>query len=124
MNYENFVTQVVNSFPVGIVIKNPAKGTSLILINNGIKISYKRGKSTISVKLIDLFEAYIKFKGIQLTTRELKIFKPEVFDSSARPAGHSCNCTILFRVLEGLQLCDPIMGAGVRGNPFSVKINS
>jgi hypothetical protein len=123
MQFENFVTQVISSFPVGAVVQNPGGGTSLIVVSNNIKISYQRRKSTMSVKLVDLFEAYKKFQGVRLSSSDLKIFKPAIFNSAARPAGHSCNCTILFRVLEGLQLCEPITGAGVRGNPFSVKIH-
>jgi hypothetical protein len=60
MQFENFVTQVISSSPVGAVVQNLGGGTSLI---------------------------------------------------------------VLFRVLERLQLCELIMGAGVRGNPFSVKIH-
>jgi hypothetical protein len=123
MNLENFVTQVNSSFPVGTILQNPGGGTSLIMASDNSKISYKRGKSTMSVRLIDLFEAYLQFQGMRLTSSNLKIFKPAIFDSSARPAGHSCNCTILFLILEGLKLCEPILGAGVRGNPFSVKIH-
>ncbi|MBC3810902.1 hypothetical protein [Undibacterium aquatile] len=123
MNFEDFMTRVINAFPVGTLVKNPGGGTSLIVANKDFKITYQRGKSTMSVKLIDLFAAYEQFRGMQLTSSDLKIFRPAIFDSSARPAGHSCNCTILFRIFEKLQLCEPIEGAGVRGNPFSIKIH-
>lgn len=123
MNFEDFMTRVINAFPIGTLVKNPGGGTSLIVANKDFKISYQRGKSTMSVKLIGLFAAYEQFRGMQLTSSDLKLFRPAIFDSSARPAGHSCNCTILFRIFEKLQLCEPITGAGVRGNPFSIKIH-
>jgi hypothetical protein len=124
MKFEIFVEQVNNSFPVGSLLQNPGGGTSLIVSIDRLKISYRRGSSTMSIKLLDLFDAYKQFQGMRLTSSDLKSMKPEIFDSSARPAGHSCNCTILFRILEGLQLCEPISGKGVRGSPFSIKIHT
>jgi hypothetical protein len=46
----------------------------------------------------------------------------DIFDSNARPAGHSCNCTFLFLVLKEIGLCGEIKGAGKAGNPFYVDI--
>ena len=63
------------------------------------KVSYKRGKSTIRVAIIDLFAAYAHFRGRRVSSCDLKMLAPHVFDSQARPAGHSCNCTFLFMVL-------------------------
>lgn len=123
MEFDDFVVRVINAFPVGTTIQNPGGGTSLIVATKNLKISYRRGKSTMSVKLIDLFNVHEQFRGMLLTSNNLRVFKHEVFDSSARPAGHSCNCTMLFRIFETLQLSEPIKGAGVRGNPFSIKIH-
>ena len=76
----------------------------------------------MSVKFSDLYEAYAHFFGKNMTTTDLRGFKPSVFDSSARPAGHSCNCTFLFLLLFGMKLCGEIEGSGKSGKPFYVKL--
>src|SRR3990172_9929658 len=117
MTLDKFVAAVKLAFPVGTVIENPGGGTSTIVGYSNMNISYVRGRSTIAVAFSDLYETYAKFKGQHVSSTELRAFRPSVFDSAARPAGHSCNCTFLFRVLEKLNLSGPITGSGVRGNP-------
>lgn len=53
-----------------------------------------------------------------MTSRDLRDYAPQLFDSSARPAGHSCNCTFLFMVLTKLVLTDGIRGEGKAYRPF------
>lgn len=122
MDFDTFVTAIRRALPVGATFNNPGGGSSTVTGYTESHVSYRRGKSTISTSLLDLFEAYSHFIGHDVTTSDLRAFRPTVFDSSARPAGHSCNCTFLFRALEVLSLSGPINGAGVRGNPFSVKV--
>ncbi len=122
MEFDTFVSAIRRDFPVGTAFDNPGGGTSTVTGFTESHISYRRGKSRISVSLRDLYEAYSNFVGQDVTTSNLRAFRPAVFDSSARPAGHSCNCTFLFGVLEVLGLSGPINGAGVGGSPFSVKI--
>jgi hypothetical protein len=69
-----------------------------------------------------MFDAYARFKGGQMSSSDLKKIKPAVFDSQARPAGHSCNCTFLFMVLKEIGLITRIQGNGVSGNPFFVVL--
>lgn len=123
MSLDDFVGQIKRAFPVGAIIDNPGGGTSTIAGYSDSKISYNRRNSSISVAFSDLYEAYSHFKGQRVSSTELREFMPSVFDSAARPAGHSCNCTFLFRILENLHLSGPITGSGVRGNPYSVKVS-
>jgi hypothetical protein len=124
VDIDAFVAGVTRAFPTGTVIQNPGGGTSTIVGFSGTHISYRRGSSTITVAFDDLYEAYSRFTGREVSSTELRKRWPSVFDSTARPAGHSCNCTFLFRVLEALELSRPIRGAGVRGNPFSVRVKA
>ncbi len=122
MDLDTFATSIKRVFPVGAVIDNPGRGTSMIVGFSEGHASYKRGRSTISVAFADLHDAYSRFRGEEVTSTDLREFRPSVFDSAARPAGHSCNCTFLFRLLEGLRLSSQINGSGVRGNPYSVEV--
>jgi len=119
---KRFVSNLKIAFPVGTVVTNPGGGTSTIVGVSESTISYIRGRSTIVVRFTELYDAYSNFKGGRCTSSDLRAYKPGVFDSTARPAGHSCNCTFLFRALEALRISGPITGTGVRGNPFSVDI--
>lgn len=97
--------------------------TEVLDLSAALKISYVRGNSTIAVAVSDLFEAYSQFKGRPMSSTDLREFAPSVFDSNARPAGHSCNCTLHFRILQVLDLAGEIDGAGVRGDPFAVAVS-
>ena len=122
MDLNSFVGKVKQNLPIGTVLKNPGKGTSEVVSFTDTKIAYMRGNSRMYVKYEDLYQAYLKFKGQYVTGSDLRTYKPHVFDSSARPAGHSCNCTFLFLLLGKLGLAGDIEGAGKRGNPFGVRI--
>lgn len=122
MNLEEFAGRIRKAAPIGTVIDNPGGGTSQITGLTDERVSYVRGSSTISVKLVDLHSAYESFRGKQVSSSELKEFAPAVFDSSARPAGHSCNCTFLFGALERAGLAGELMGSGVRGDPYSTVV--
>jgi hypothetical protein len=110
-------------FPVGTVFDNPGGGTSTIVGYNDDKVSYVRGRSRMYLSYSDILAAYDTFHGKRVTTTALKKFAPAVFDSEARPAGHSCHCTTLFVLLGGLGLADGIQGNGVRGNPFTSRFS-
>jgi hypothetical protein len=109
--------------PVGAVWTNPGGGVSTIISVSAERISYRRGKSVMSVSIWDLFDAYALYRGRRVSTTELRAFRPVVFDSAARPAGHSCNCTIFFLLLERMGVVEGIQGKGVCGNPFYVDIS-
>lgn len=110
--------------PVGTVLANPSRGTSEVSAYTEHKINYIRGSSTIHVSYSDLFYAYQHFNGGKVSASELKEYNPSVFDSNARPAGHSCNCTSLFLILKELGVVDEIHGNGVRGDPYYVDIHN
>jgi hypothetical protein len=59
-----------------------------------------------------------------ISSSELKVFLPAIFDSAARPAGHSCNATLLFLALREMGIVSAIHGNGVAGNPFFVEISN
>lgn len=122
MEFEDFVNAINSALLRGMDFDNPGGGTSLIESITDQVITYKRGNSNISVSLEDLYSAFLRFRGRQTTTSELKKFSPSVFDSAARPAGHSCNCTFLFQVLNAIGHAGEIEGSGVKGDPFSARI--
>jgi len=117
-----FVAAVKVAFPAGTVVDNPGGGISTITGFSDANISYVRGHSTIAVAFSELYDTYRKFRGQHVSSSELRSFRPSVFDSAARPAGHSCNCTFLFRILEKLNLSSAITGSGIRGNPYAIDI--
>lgn len=123
MQFTEFEKAFRASIPVGTIFYNPGGGTSHILSYTDSKVCYLRGKSRIYVQLRDLYSAYKQFCGGQMSSADLRTFKPVVFDSAARPGGHSCNCTFLFLSLEQLGLVDRIYGEGVSGNPFFVILD-
>lgn len=123
MELDTFASDIRKAFPVGTVIENPGGGTSTIMYFTETHVSYKRGRSKIAVGFTDLYEAYDRFRGQEVSSTDLRELWPSVFDSAARPAGHSCNCTFLFCLLEGLRLSGPISGSGVRGDPYLVKVD-
>jgi hypothetical protein len=123
MNYEDFLRLFREKIRPGWVRENPGGGTSTVLsVSVNDTVRYQRKKSKIGVDIRDLYEAYRRFKGKQCRTTDLKASAPHIFDPFARPAGHSCNCTFLFLVLQEMGLCGEIKGAGKTGNPFYVDI--
>lgn len=122
MNFNTFETKVKAAFPVGTVLQNPGGGTSTIKSYSYGKISYERGSSSINVSLQDLFDTYDHFAGQQVSSNDLKLYKPSIYDSKASPAGHDCNCTLLFMILCRLPLVIEVQGQGKRESPFSVYI--
>lgn len=119
MTRNEFSIQIAQAVPVGTILSNPGGGTSEIVQITDHKIGYVRGSSTISISFDDLFSAYSNFKGAQVSSSELRAYASAIFDSAARPAGHSCNCTFLFLVLKQMGLVDSILGSGVRGDPYA-----
>lgn len=123
MEFRAFVSRARVAMPLGYKFENPGGGTSRIVANDGPKVCYKRGNSRIYVRWRDLYAAYARFTGGRVSSSDLRKAMPSVFDSSARPAGHSCNCTFLFHLLAVLSLTvGPLEGRGVAGDPFAVRL--
>lgn len=122
MTYLEFYNNLNNSIREGLELKNPGKGYSIIKSVTENKITYIRGNSAISLKIDDIYNSYLLFKGKQCSTNDLKKYKPKVFDS--RFNGHSCNCTFLFMILKEMNLAKDIYGKGVRGSGFFVIIEN
>jgi hypothetical protein len=106
-----------------LVVENPGGGTSEIVKATDEEISYVRGNSTISIAIEDMFSAFRAFEHRRVSSSDLRRFAPAVFDSDARPAGHSCNCTFLFTLLRSAGLAGELEGTGVRGRPFAVTFS-
>lgn len=71
-----------------------------------------------------MYDAYNQFPH-GFSSTDLKKFKPKIFDSKAKPAGHSCNCTFLMMMLKMMGIAKQIDGRRVKPQdlPFRVKIN-
>lgn len=111
---------IVKKIKKGMKFDNPQKGTSTIIFVSENQIKYKRGKSTIKIKMKDIIEVHEKFSGTKCTSNDLKTFRKEVF--SSKDNGHSCNCTFFFILLNYLGFASNIEGRGVRGNPYYVNL--
>ncbi|CAN7692470.1 hypothetical protein [Duganella sp. LjRoot269] len=122
MNIDTFSSRLLEAVTTGTIFQNPGGGTSEVLSIRNDKVRYKRGDSTITISIEDLFSAFAAFRGKEMSSSELKAFSPSVFDSEARPAGHNCNATFLFLVLLRMAVVTEIKGQGVRGEPFFVMI--
>jgi hypothetical protein len=122
MEYATFKTSFEQAVPAGTVLPNPGGGTSSVLSYSFDHVYYRRGNSKIRASVRDFYLAYEKYSGRNLSSSDLREFNPSVFDSQARPAGHSCNCTFLFLALERMGLVAAIHGSGVRGSPFNVDL--
>jgi hypothetical protein len=122
-SYKDFCAAIRKTISVGKAFDNPSgRGVSTILKIDSAKIVYMRGEHPIAIAFETLYKVYKKFLGKQCSSRDLRSYAPEAFDSKARPAGHSCNCTFLFLVFKALSIVDKINGKGVAGHPFYVYI--
>jgi hypothetical protein len=119
LTIDEFQSLLKKSVPPGTIWPNPGGGSTKIKSYSEHQVQYIRGESTISVNIMDLFASYIEFRGKRVSSRDLRNYAPGVFDSAARPAGHSCNCTFLFVVLTKLGLADGVRGAGKAHQPFN-----
>lgn len=119
MNYQDFIENTKKVLSAKQTFQNPGGGTSIIVSVSDV-VRYKRKNSTIAAPLEVFFKAYLHFKGKRCSSKDLKAFDSSIFDSSARPAGHSCNCTFFFMLLNELKLSSEIKGKGVAGSPFYV----
>jgi hypothetical protein len=122
MNYPDFASTLKSTLHVGTILPNPGGGTSTIVTYGQATISYKRGRSHITVSLRDFHNAYLHFRGGQVSSSDLRGFNPGVFDSKAN--GHSSNCTMFFMVLLAMGMIDRIHGEGKAHQPYWVYINA
>ncbi|MCB1970114.1 MAG: hypothetical protein H6851_20615 [Geminicoccaceae bacterium] len=117
---ESIIDQIIACVRPGQVMANPGGGTSRIKRSDRETLSYIRGHSRMYLPMDVLVAAYCKWCNKQVTSAELRDWRPDVFDSSR--GGHSCNCTFFFMVLQQAGLAGDIEGAGKAGSPFSVNV--
>jgi len=122
MDEHEFFSKIVENIRSDDVFPNPGGGKTTIKFITRRNIYYCRGSSKINARISEFFKAYSYLRGKRCTTSDLKKFSPSVFDSNARPAGHSCNCTFFFTLLHKVGLCSKPKGRGVSGDPFYVEI--
>lgn len=121
MSEQDFSALWRQKLPEGTQMDNlSGDNVTTIVDQTETKVFYQRGDSNIRIAFADLYWGYQQIHSAGeagLTTKQLKEQRPMVFDSSHRPAGHSCNCTFLFQGLEELGLVE-LQGFGVKGSPF------
>jgi hypothetical protein len=120
MDKAAFKRQVSRAAPNGTIFPNPGGGISKIVNQSDSNIYYKRGRSTIGMQFDDLFDVWNRFQSKEISSGDLRIYRPAIFDSSKN--GHSCNCTFLFTLLYAAGLAGKMSGGGVRGNPFRARL--
>ncbi|WP_300773846.1 hypothetical protein [uncultured Desulfovibrio sp.] len=114
MDFGVFRQRIEGSIAVGDVLPNPGGGTSTITKIEDKGVRYRRGKSVMLLQWDIFYRAYRQFCGGFVDTGDLRRFDNS-FDSAARnPAGHSCNCTFAFMLLERAGLADGIVKRGRR----------
>ena len=102
-----------------IVLKNPKSGTSTITAIDKNVVHYTRGSSPFSLEIAIIEKAYQNFNGKKCTTDDLAKFNKVFTDKNGNA---HCGCTfflMLMREFFGV----PILGKGVKGNPFYVDLN-
>ena len=104
MDEQAFIQASQKVFSPGYEFDNYRRGTTMILCINDAAIKYLSGNTTIRVKLRDLYMTYDHFRGRRVSRRNLREFKPAVFDSKP------CNCMFLFQLLERIGVAGPAEG--------------
>lgn len=125
MTEVEFIDAASRTLPEGYRFANPGGGISRIERINRESVTYRRGNSPITVRLTNLYKAYKHFRGKEVSSSDLRRFAPAVFNSQARPAGHSCNCTFFFHLVEKMGSAEGgLRGRGVNGDPFYLRLKS
>ncbi len=121
MEYLAFYRRLTAALPPGTVLQNPGGGTTTTLsYTKSDNLAYQRGRTRIYVSISDLYAAYQRFLGREVSSADLRHFAPRVFDS--KRSGHSCNCTVFFMALRAMQLVDRVEGGGRVGDPYWVDL--
>ena len=125
MNRGEFIRRARAAMPIGCEFPNLGGGTTRIERHHADHVHYRRKNSTIRVDWDALYAAYVRFAGGRVSSTELREFRPEVFDSAARPAGHSCNCTFFMQLCMAMGLVNgDVDGRGIKGKPYAIRIQS
>lgn len=124
MTLNDFHQMLMNAVPAEATIPNPGGGMTTVVSTQNGRVRYRRGRSVMNLKIDDMHAAYTTFNGRLMSSKDLKATWPATYDSAARPAGHSCNVTMLFCALKAMGLVQSIQGKGVAGNPFFVDLST
>lgn len=119
MDKAEFIRLLRDRLQPGLVMKNPGKGTSTIIWIDDDRICYRRGDSKLYANLSDLWDAYARFAGKQITTNDLKLFRPGTFKKGGKGhKGHDCNSTFFFMALGQTGL----VNGPPTGRPFGATL--
>jgi hypothetical protein len=119
MTFDEFQCKLKSKITLGKVMENPEKGTSTIIAyTQKGNIRYLRGEHCISIPLIEIYNAYQKYRGKQCLSTDLKALNPRVFGAQ----GHGCNCSFFFMVLREMGLCSEIRRVGNGSSSFCVDV--
>ena len=122
MNFTAFSAKIGELCPSGARLGvRPIKPFEVLRVDSD-KVRYRRGKSSFAVSKKDLFDAATNFSGRRMSSADLRLFRPSVFDPRARPAGHSCHVSVLFTLLLLSGMAHGLEGRGVVGAPYSVAV--
>jgi hypothetical protein len=119
VDFDTFAQLLRDSLPEGLVLENPGGGVSTIIWCDGERVCYQRGDSRLYIELRELHAAYLHFAGGGVTTRQLKDYFPNVFDSDR--GGHNCHCTFFFLALQQMGLAGELWGGAAW---FSIRGHS
>jgi hypothetical protein len=111
MDIETFSDLICKKILIGDNFANPGgakKGygyRTVRTINRNQIVFFNAGtekEAPITLLIQKFYDVIFEFQSDCCDTFQLKKFSPEVFDSQARPAGHSCNCTFLMSISDKL----------------------
>ena len=120
MEYLEFLRATMSALPQDKIVPNPLSGTTRIVKYSGDTLVFQRRNSKFYVSLRVLHRILNHFEGGDVSSRDLRRYAPEIFDS--RKGGHSCNCTMLFIISVATGIADTIEGRGQAGDPFYITI--
>jgi hypothetical protein len=120
MDFTAFGQLLCDRLRVGLVMNNPGGGTSTVMRCSDEEVCYRRGDHRFYIATRDLYDAFQRFSGDDVTTNQLKDYKPAIFDTDRN--GHNCHCTFFFLALQRMGLAGEIWGRGTAGSSFGVSL--
>lgn len=120
MNFDTFAELLRKSLPEGLVLDNPGGGTSTVMWCDKERVCYRRGNARLYVGIRSLHEAYLRFSGRDVTTKQLREYDPPLYDPGHN--GHSCHCTFFFVALWRMGVVEEIWKRGHPRPLFGVSL--
>ena len=122
MTQEDFVQRIHHTLRRGVKFNSPKVGSSEVINLTEKHIAYQKGDTIYRLSFEGMFRTYQHFKGMKISTTQLKLFDPATFSPTTGPTGSDYNCVFFFMVLRILGLAGAIDGSGVSSAPFYCRI--